>query len=99
MWYNRVINKHNLKGTKMKTNVPKINRELAKISQIHWQSIPLDDIYNIVEKYAGKIDQDNRPLILCADNSSCSIPIANISRKHLQLAWYRMSSGKYEVNA
>jgi len=82
----------------MKTNISKINKELAKISEIYWQSIPLGDIFNVVEKYAGKIDQDNRPLILCGDNCYCSIPIANICRKHLQLAWYKISSGKYEIN-
>lgn len=78
-----------------------VNRELYKLGIYH-PEIPLNDIFNVVEKYAGKVVQeDGTPWsgFLLGENGDTYFDIKGIKNFRLRLMWYKMPSGNYEITA
>jgi hypothetical protein len=82
------------------TTKNRINKELSALPTYH-NEIPLSQIFEIVEKHAGKVVQeDNTPWsgFLCGDSGQTTFDIEGV-KFHLFLSWYTMPSGRYEVIA
>lgn len=78
-----------------------INKQIYALGIYHPQ-IPLDDIFAIVEKFAGKVVQeDGTPWsgLLCGENGDTYFQIEGKKRFCLRLMWYKMPSGNYEITA
>jgi hypothetical protein len=89
----------------------KINNELYKISthspDTYYEKIPLNDIFNALKKNGViPIDDDGTEWsgFLAGREGRAMIDMADLNSKEafdnvvLQLAWYKMGSGAYEVN-
>jgi len=82
------------------------SKELVKISQDYYPHIPLRDI-GLAAEHNGLalIDEDGSPWegILTGREGRCTIELGDYNSHHptgkqLQVQWYKMPSGKYEIN-
>lgn len=74
------------------------NKELQKFND-YFAEIPLSDIFAVVEKNIGMVVQEDGTRwsgFLCGEAGQASFQIAGY-RFHLQLDWYKMQSGRYEI--
>lgn len=87
-----------------------INNKLYNMGSYH-PAIPLSDIDNVLKAHGYElVDEDGMPLscLLCGENSHCTFDIGAIAGDVyprvkadycLQLSWYKMPSGRYEIVA
>lgn len=84
-----------------RTTKARVNRDLAQIGRIYHDEIPLDQIFCILRQ-AGlqPIDIDGTPWsgIICGSDARTRIQIRG-QRFSLELAWFTMPSGRYEITA
>lgn len=79
----------------------KLQSELVEISRSYYEHIPLGAMLVACEDAGLKpVDEDGSPWegFLCGHEGRASIALEG-SRKALQIQWYRMESGRFEVNA
>jgi len=84
-----------------------LKAELAPLCKTYWQSIPIGKICDIARSCKLElVDEGGEPWegILTGREGRCSIEIAEAESldstgKYLNLQWYKMPSGKYEINA
>jgi hypothetical protein len=87
----------------MNTQIEKrhINKELNALGKNYFPSIPLNLIFTIIENHADiVVQEDGRPWsgFLLGENSHTRFSIRD--RKYfLDLSWYKMPSGNYEIVA
>ena len=82
--------------------VKKINKEIHKFNINYYDAIPLEDIFDILDKYEyTPIQEDGTPwegFLLGVDSNAifeCVHP--TMKPLFLYLSWYKMSSGRYEI--
>ena len=77
-------------------------RRMYEISGEYWNEIPLKEIFEaLTENGMSAVQEDGTPWsgILCGESSCTTIKVTgNKAVKWLQLAWYKMQSGRYEIN-
>mgnify|MGYP000417057461 CR=1 FL=1 len=93
----------------MKTAVrKKINKEIGKyLKPIYFDEIPLGGLFTILENHGYRACQeDGRPWsgFLVGREGHLGFAIRGIGstllhKNHLELMWYRMPSGRYEITA
>jgi hypothetical protein len=79
-----------------------IQRELVKISSKYWEEIPLAEIMDVLRMYGGTLIQEDGTEwsgILCGTAEVVDIAVKGIKCNGLSLGWYKMASGRYEINA
>lgn len=74
--------------------------KLAAICKNYWPSVPLSQILSAVRPYAEPVDEDGMAWqgILAGREGKTTIDLEGCDQA-LHIQWYRMDSGKYEVNA
>ena len=88
----------------MKLSTPtrrKINTELAAISRQYHDAIPLESIFEALSKEGVQaLQEDGEPWqgFLFGDDSFTTFPL-NASNSVLFLSWYKLTSGRWEINA
>lgn len=91
------------KSTKINvTQRRRINSRLQSLSKLYYESIPLEEINNILKSEGTQIlQEDGTPFsgFLCGDSSYCTFDLEGISNAVLVLSWYKMVSGRWEINA
>lgn len=94
-----------------RVQISKINKELC-IFNTYWCAIPLINIMDVLKKHnLILLQEDNTEFsgFLCGDSSQESFIVGNydetvtdffepIENTSLQLSWYKMPSGNYEIN-
>jgi hypothetical protein len=90
-----------------------INKDLQKLCKTYYPSIPLNEVFNILEKKnLVALQEDNTKWsgILTGTNETIKLELAHESSKNnneyipldnsmLILSWYKMPSGNYEINS
>ena len=81
----------------------KINKKLyALVKNTYFEYIPLDEIKKIFfgNGYYSLVNEDRTEFeaIFCGDNGSTNILISGMNNKWFILQWYKMASGRYEIN-
>lgn len=86
----------------------KIQRYLQTLSKTYYEQIPLQAIISHLKEQGLQLVEAEHPteklncIFLCGENSGCQFMIAdeafNFMQRYLVLRWYRMPSGKYEIN-
>ena len=77
-----------------------INKQLHALP-LYSLEIPLQEIFNIVEKKSGMVVQeDGTPWdgFLCGEDGTASFEIAGY-KFALRVMWHKMDSGNYEITA
>jgi len=85
----------------MKINRNRISDRLYEISSKYHERIPLGDILGAVKDNGlTPIQEDGSPWsgFLCGDSGEVFIDLEG-SKRMLVISWYRMDSGRFEVNA
>jgi hypothetical protein len=76
---------------------------LIEISSHYYNEIPLDQIFKAISENGGQAVQEDGTAwsgFLCGESSCTTISVTGIYKVHfLYLGWYRMGSGRYEINA
>lgn len=91
----------------MKTSIKKLNSELGELCRTYHERVPLSYIFTLLKVWdLIPIDEDGEfwEGFICGSSGKTNISLMEsfthkILKKHLQLSWYQMSSGNYEVNA
>lgn len=78
----------------------KANVRLYQLCQNRFSVIPLNDILDAAKEVGVPVQEDGTPWsgILCGRGGRASIQLQG-ARRWLQLQWYKLESGNYEVNA
>ncbi len=82
-----------------------INSELVMLCKTYHDQIPLTEIFDILKKNnIIAIQEDGTPFegFLMGNNSSTTIDLTidgkNVNNSILSLSWYKMESGRFEIN-
>jgi len=79
-----------------------INGYLNSIGRVYHHAIPLGQIIEVIEAHAARrvVQEDGTPWsgFLCGREGRATLEIEN-TREALQLSWYKLESGRYEVTA
>lgn len=75
-------------------------KKLMAICKQYWDFVPLSQILSAVRPYAQVLDDDGMPWegVLAGREGKTSMELADCNQ-YLHIQWYRMQSGKYEINA
>ena len=80
-----------------------ITHDLSELTyNTYFKSIPLSEIFEIIKKSCGlPVDESGQEWsgFLCGESGRCIIDITGIKTSGLNLSWYRMPSGNYEITA
>jgi hypothetical protein len=101
------LDNYRIRGTIifMKNKLPKtiVQEGLITISANYHSQIPLDAIFSLIKENGGMpVQEDGTEWsgLLCGESSFTDIQVIGIAKvKWLRLAWYKMQSGRYEINA
>ena len=96
-----------MEETKIDTKIKKvINSELVTLCKTYHDQIPLTEIFDILKKNnVIAIQEDGTPFegFLMGNNSSTIFDLTfdgkNVNNSILSLSWYKMESGRFEINA
>lgn len=86
----------------MKTPKSIIQKNLSEICKIYHPAIPLKEIFKIVSDNGGMvIDESGQEWsgFLCGESGRVNFDISGIKSNGLNLSWYKMPSGRYEIVA
>ena len=79
-----------------------INEYLYAVGRTYHAAIPLQAIFDVIAQHTGEqvIQEDGTPWsgVLCGREGRATFEISNL-RQALQLSWYKLESGSYEVTA
>ena len=81
----------------------KINKELHEFNINYYGAIPLEDIFDILDKYEYvPIQEDGTPwegFLLGEDSYAIfeCVHLGDLKPLFLYLSWYKMPSGRYEI--
>lgn len=82
----------------------KLNKTLYQISLRYWPAIPVGEIMNAIETAGGLLEQEDGTAwsgLLCGETGRMNAPVSGLAERkkyHLELQWYKMPSGNYEIN-
>lgn len=79
----------------------RINKSLSVLNRVYHEAIPMGDIFEVIRRFDGEpMDEDGSKWsgILCGDEGTARIAISGL-RCTLMVQWFRMQSGRYELNA
>lgn len=81
-----------------------VQREISKVVKpTYFDEIPLYDLFQAVSKHGGLVVQEDGSEwsgILCGEQGQTSFTIFGVRGLHyLNVSWYKMPSGRYEVVA
>ena len=83
-----------------------INSELGTLCKTYYNEIPLDEIFNILKKnnvVAVQEDGTSWSGFLVGDKGSAIFDLTidgkNVNNAVMPLSWYKIESGRYEINA
>jgi hypothetical protein len=83
-------------------NANKVNAQLADLSRIYHNAIPLNVIFDVCRAQSFEpVQEDGTPWagLLCGREGRADIELTN-TRKWLHLQWFKMEhTGRYEINA
>lgn len=82
------------------TALPIARKQLDVICRQYWSFVPLSQIFNAVRPFAEPIQEDGTPWegIVAGREGRASIELEG-AKPMLHIQWYKMESGKFEVNA
>lgn len=79
-----------------------IQKGLKAFGKKYFDEIPLKEISELFKENCAMLLQEDGTEwsgILCGDNSSATFEVKGIKCNGLRLGWYKMPSGRYEINA
>ena len=79
----------------------KIGHEFSSLTyNKYFPSIPLSEIFQIIKNHGGLvIDESGQEWsgFLCGSSGHCVFDVNGIKTSGLNLTWYKMESGRYEI--
>lgn len=80
--------------------LPLARKQLDVICRQYWPSVPLSQLFAAVRPFAEPIQEDGSPWegIVAGREGRANIELEG-SQQMLHIQWYKMPSGKFEVNA
>jgi hypothetical protein len=79
----------------------KANKELGKLTyNTYFEAIPFDKVFDVLKQNGiTAVDESGQPWsgVICGESGSTTIAVTG-AKALLVLGWYRMQSGRYEVN-
>lgn len=84
----------------MKNQRNAANAALAILCRAYYDAIPLDALFAVARMVGEPVQEDGTPWsgLLCGREGRAQFELAT-SRHCLNLQWYKMESGRFEVNA
>ena len=79
-----------------------VQKGLKEISSKYWEGIPMLEISDLLKANGAMLIQEDGTEwsgILCGSASVVDIKVKGIKTNGLSLGWYKMQSGRYEINA
>jgi hypothetical protein len=73
----------------------KANKDLSDVGKIYWQTLPIKEVSDILNKHG--FDGSALDGIYTGQKGATHEKVGD--KTWVKLEWYKMSSGKYEVNA